>query len=484
MLLNFLIILPLFTALWLLLFTEAHNKKLIREVSLYSALFSFFLSIFLWAFFDKLTLKFQFLIKLSWIFHSNIFVGIDGISLFFILLVIFITLLCVLSAWRRKYGLKEFLIYLFLIEFFCLIVFTILDILVFYMFFESVLMPMFIMIGVWGSTYSGRVKAAYYFFLYTLAGSILFLVAIMLIYLDTGTTNLVVLFNSEFSNIKQSILFVLSFLGFAVKIPLFPIHIWLPEAHVEAPTEGSVILASLLLKLGGYGFLRVSLPIFPYGSKEAAPFIFVFCTLGVIYASLTTLAQVDLKKVVAYSSVAHMNLVVLGIFSLEYQGVAGSLFLMLGHGIISSGLFFLVGVLYDRHHTRRILFFGGIAQVMPLFSTFFLFFSLANMSFPGTCNFVGELLTLIGIFLKNRYLAFFAASGIVLSAAYSIWLFNRIVFGNLNLTFITKYKDLTRQEFFILIPLIFLGILLGIWPDLVLDYIYISIKSLVVTFFS
>lgn len=346
--------------------------------------------------------------------------GLDGVSLFFVILTTFITIPCVLLTWRRSKGVNEFLIFLFLIEFSSLVVFTTLDLFIFYMFFESVLMPMFIMIGVWGSDLRGRIKASYYFFLYTLLGSTLMLLAIILIFIETGTTSFLVLLETDFSCKKQLILWLFTFLGFAVKIPMLPIHIWLPEAHVEAPTEGSVILASLLLKLGGYGFIRVSLPMFPYGSEYFTPVVAVCAVLGVIYGSLTTLRQVDLKKIIAYSSVAHMNLVVLGIFSITHIGLQGALFLMLAHGIVSGALFFIVGIAYDRYHTRCIEYYGGLTQIMPLFSFFFLFFLLANMSFPGTCNFVGELLLLIGIMQKNILLLFLSATGIVFSAAYSI----------------------------------------------------------------
>lgn len=410
----------------------------------------------------------------------DIHVGLDGISLFFIILTAFITVSCVLLAWRRTSGMRNFLPSLFFIEFFLLVVFTTLDLLVFYMFFESVLMPMFIVIGVWGSNYEGRVKASYYFFLYTLLGSTLMLLALIVIYLETGTTSFLVLFETDFSFKKQLILWLFTFLGFAVKIPMLPIHIWLPEAHVEAPTEGSVILASLLLKLGGYGFLRVSLPMFPYGSQYFTPLVAVCGVLGVIYGSLTTIRQIDLKKIIAYSSVAHMNLVVLGIFSGTHHGVQGALFLMLAHGIVSGALFFIVGVLYDRHHTRSIEYYGGLAQVMPVYSFFFLFFLLANMSFPGTCNFVGELLLLVGIFEKNIGLLFLSATGVVLSAAYSIWVFNRVCFSNLKLHYISKYKDLGRMEFYLLLPFLVLTILFGLNPEIVLDYSYFSIKGVVV----
>lgn len=483
-----LITLPLVSCLILLSLSESKHIKIIQKLSLSCSSLGFLVSLWLLYSFQKNSNKFQIPFEVNWYKLGKIEINslfnlkfaLDGISIFFVVLVTFICFLCVIVALRRNLGVKYMLIYINLIQFFCLVIFTTLDILVFYMFFESVLMPMFIMIGVWGSTYSGRVKAAYYFFLYTLAGSILFLFAIIVIYLETGTTNLELLLNIEFSTKKQIILWVCTFLGFAVKIPLFPIHIWLPEAHVEAPTEGSVILASILLKLGGYGFLRISLGLFPLGSIYFLPLIYTLCTLGVIYASLTTLVQVDLKKIVAYSSVAHMNLVVLGLFSFKIQGLEGSIFLMLAHGIVSGALFFLVGAIYDRHHTRSILYYGGLAQMMPIFSFLFFFFTMANMSFPGTCNFVGELLILVGIFQANYLITFFAATGVVLSAAYSIWLFNRLCFCNLKVIYIEEYKDLTKKESWILYLLAILTIIFGIFPDMILDYLTFSVKCLTI----
>lgn len=311
-----------------------------------------------------------------------------------------------------------------------LAVFCMLDLLLFYVFFESVLLPMFLIIGVWGSR-ERKIRAAYQFFLYTLIGSLFMLLAILLIYFQTGTTDLQVLFVSEFSLQRQLLLWFAFFASFAVKVPMIPVHIWLPEAHVEAPTSGSVILAGVLLKLGTYGFVRYSIPLFPEASVYFTPLIYTLSIIGVIYASLTTLRQIDLKKIIAYSSVAHMGFVTLGLFSLNVQGIEGALFLMLSHGFVASALFLCIGVLYDRTHTRLVKYYGGLVHVMPLFSVFFLIFTMGNLSLPGTSSFVGEFLILVGVFQTNPFVATFAATGMILGGAYSIWLYNRVVFGNL-----------------------------------------------------
>ena len=336
---------------------------------------------------------------------------------------------------------------------------------------------MFLIIGIWGSRHR-KIRAAYQFFLYTLVGSLLMLTALVLIYFIAGTTDLLVLQNFEFTEQQQIYFWLAFFASFAVKIPMVPFHIWLPEAHAEAPTGGSVILAGVLLKLGGYGFIRFSLPLFPAASIYFTPLIFILSILAAIYASLTTLRQIDLKKIVAYSSVAHMSFVTIGIFSLNVQGIEGSLFLMLSHGIVSSALFLCIGVLYDRYKTRLIKYYGGISQMMPLFSIYFLFFSFANIGFPGTSSFIGEILVLLGVFQFNLFLTLCISFSIIFSACYSIWLLNRINFGLLKLDYLKKFQDLSRREFWVLNPLVFIVLLMGILPNVFLGPMHMSIYKL------
>nr|YP_009490438.1 NADH dehydrogenase subunit 4 [Gracilaria textorii]AWH62605.1 NADH dehydrogenase subunit 4 [Gracilaria textorii] len=471
---------PIFGVL-VLFIIPATNEYLCKLVALNTVCLTFLFSLILWIQFDNTTALFQFSSTYNWVPSFNLYytIGIDGISLFFILLTTLLTIFCILVSWGSVQNLvKEYLICFLLLEFFLIQVFCVLDLLWFYIFFESVLIPMFLIVGIWGSR-ERKIRAAYQFFLYTLIGSLLMLLALLTIYFEVGTTDLQILWYYNFTELKQIIFWLAFFSSFAVKIPMIPFHIWLPEAHAEAPTAGSVILAGVLLKMGGYGFLRFSIPMFPEASIYFTPLIFTLSIIAILYASLTTLRQVDLKKIIAYSSVSHMGFVTIGIFSLNLQGIEGSILLMLSHGLVSSALFLCVGVLYDRYKTRILKYYGGLMQVMPIFGIFFLFFTFANLGFPGTSSFIGELLVLVGIFQINRILAFFAAIGMILGAAYSIWLFNRINFGGLKIQYFTSFQDVSRREFWILLPLTFLVLWLGIYPILFLGELHFSVLSLI-----
>nr|AHX02487.1 NADH dehydrogenase subunit 4 [Riquetophycus sp. HSY-2014a] len=470
---------PLLGAI-ILFIIPSTQESLCRNFALWNACLTFLFSLLLWIQFDANTSFFQFLETFKWFSFFNFYytIGIDGISLFFILLTTFLIMICILVSWSSVYlNIKDYLICFLTLEFLLIQVFCVLDLFLFYIYFESVLIPMFLIVGIWGSR-QRKIRAAYQFFLYTLLGSLLMLIALLIIYFQTGTTDLQVLWHSNFSEFKQIILWLAFFSSFAVKIPMIPFHIWLPEAHAEAPTAGSVILAGILLKIGGYGFLRFSLPMFPIATIFFTPLILTLSLVAVIYASLTTLRQVDLKKIIAYSSVSHMGFVTIGIFSLNVQGIEGSILLMLSHGLVSSALFLCIGILYDRYKTRIIKYYSGLIQVMPLFGIFFLFFSFANLGFPGTSSFIGEILVLIGAFQVNKTLTFFSAIGMVLGAAYSIWLFNRISFGSLKLIYFTSFQDISRREFWILLPLVFLTLWMGIYPNSFLNEIHFSSLNL------
>nr|AOX48931.1 NADH dehydrogenase subunit 4 [Gelidium crinale f. luxurians] len=471
---------PLLGALSLYL-APTVNLRLCRLIALYSSCITFLFSLSIWLQFDSSTSLFQFIYTFSWLKNWNIYytIGVDGISIFFILLTTFLTIICILISWVSiTFLLKEYLICFLILEFCLIQVFSVLDLLLFYIFFESVLIPMFLIVGVWGSR-SRKIRAAYQFFLYTLIGSLLMLIGLIFVYFQAGTTDIQLLWQTNFSEFRQLILWVAFFSSFAVKIPMIPFHIWLPEAHAEAPTAGSVILAGILLKMGGFGFLRFSLPLLPFASIFFTPLIFSLSLVAVIYASLTTLRQVDLKKIIAYSSVSHMGFVTIGIFSLTLQGIEGSIILMLSHGLVSSALFLCVGILYDRHKTRIIKYYNGLVQVMPIFSSFFLFFVFANLGFPGTSSFIGEFLVLFGIFKSSIFVTFFAALGMIFGAAYSIWLFNRIVFGVVKVQYFYLFQDISRREFWILIPLILLILWMGLYPNSFLDLIHFSVLNLI-----
>lgn len=483
--LSTLLCLPFFGCLFLLCIPKT-KTYFIRSFSLCLSLFVFLYSLLLWIQFDGTTAQFQFVenvLRTHWLRPSDnmsLYLGIDGISLFFILLTTFLVPVCLLVGWSNiQVAVKEYCIAFLLLESFMIAVFCILDLFLFYVFFESVLIPMFIIIGVWGSR-ERKIRAAYQFFIYTLAGSVFMLLAILFIYFQVGTTDLQVLYTSTFSEKRQILLWLGFFISFAVKVPMIPVHIWLPEAHVEAPTAGSVILAGILLKLGTYGFLRFSIPLFPIASCYFTPLIYTLSIIGIVYASFTTLRQVDLKKIIAYSSVAHMGFVTLGLFSLNTQGIEGSILLMLSHGLVASALFLSIGVLYDRFKTRLIKYYGGCVHTMPLFSLFFLIFTLGNLSLPGTSSFVGEFLILTGTFQTNTLITTLAATGMILGGAYSIWLYNRVVFGNTKPHYISHLADLNRREFFLFLPFIIGIFWMGVYPESFLDPMHCSVFNLIV----
>ena len=472
--------LPLFGMI-LLFFIPDNNPDLQKNVGLSTSLLTFLLSILLWLKFDMSTPKYQFVEKFFSVPYSNmhIYLGVDGISLFFVLLTTFLIPVCLLASWDSiKVYIREYSIAFLFLESVLICVFTVLDVLFFYIFFEAVLIPMFLIIGIWGSR-ERKIRAAYQFFVYTLIGSVLMLLAIMYIYYTTGTTDIQVLQTVTFDYNTQLILWLAFFASLAVKVPMVPSHIWLPEAHSEAPTAGSVILAGVLLKMGGYGFLRFSIPMFPDASIYFTPLVYTLSVIAVIYTSLTTLRQVDMKRIIAYSSVAHMGFVTIGMFTLNIHGIEGSMLLMLSHGIVSSALFLCVGVIYDRHKTRIIKYYSGLTVKMPLFSIVFLFFILANMGFPGTSSFVSEFLVLVGAFKSNVFVTTLATTGVIWGAGYSIWLYNRVAFGNIRTSHITAFQDLDRREAMVFVPCIILVLLMGVYPEIFLNAMHVSIAHLV-----
>ena len=479
-LLSSIILLPLLGAI-IILFIDNSDVVKIKNVALTSSMFAFFLSTFLWVFFDRSTSKFQFMEEFLWIPSSNInfYLGVDGISLFFVILTTLLVPLCILASWESiKVYVKEYMIAFLLMETLLIIVFTILDIVLFYIFFESVLIPMFLIVGIWGSR-ERKVRAAYMLFLYTLVGSVLMLLAILLMYAIAGTTDYQILLTVDFDPTLQKIMWLAFFASFATKVPMVPVHIWLPEAHVEAPTAGSVILAGVLLKLGSYGLLRFSMPLFPVGTIFFTPLVYTMAAIAVIYTSLTAIRQSDMKRIIAYASVAHMNVIIVGMFALNAQGIEGAIIQQLSHGLVSSALFLGVGVLYDRHHSRFVKYYGGMAHVMPIFVTIFMFFTMANIALPGTSSFVGEFLILVGAFQANTMITMLAATGMVLGGAYSLWLYNRVAFGNLKIQSIHEFSDVNRREFFVQLPLILGTLLMGIYPEIFLDPMHASVSNLI-----
>ena len=457
---------------------ESFVNKTSGYVALLTSGIVFLSSIFILANFNYSNPDFQFVEQQDWIFNFvNYKVGVDGISLSFILLTTFITPICILATINSvKIRLREFLIALLLMETMMIGVFCSLDLFIFYLFFEAGLIPMFLIIGIWGG--EKRVYSAFKFFLYTLFGSVFMLISIIYIYFDAGTLDVEKLLNIQINKDYQKYLWLGFFASFAVKTPMWPVHTWLPDAHVEAPTSGSVILAAILLKMAGYGFIRFSLGLFPDASIYFGPLVFTLSIIAIIYTSLVALVQKDMKKLIAYSSVAHMGFVTIGIFVFNQEGIEGSIFQMISHGIISSALFLCVGVIYDRMHTRQISEYGGVVNVMPKYAIMFMVFTLGSLGLPGTSGFVGEILVLIGSFKYNYWIAFFAASGVILSACYSLWLYRRVVFGKILNNKVQNLADLTKTEYLILTPLLIMTIVLGFYPALVLDLISPSVEKI------
>lgn len=454
-------------------------KRNIRNVALFTTLFVFVISLVIWAGFDNSNSGFQMVEKISWLSNGiGYHMGIDGISILFVVLSAFLMPFCILASWETvKDRLKAYMIAFLLLEVAIIGVFCALDAVLFYVFFEGSLIPMFIIIGVWGG--ARRVYASMKFFLYTFLGSVLMLVAIMAMYWQAGTLDIPTLMTYKFPEHMQIWLWFGFFASFAVKMPMWPVHTWLPDAHVEAPTAGSVVLAGVLLKLGGYGFLRFALPMLPIASADMAPFVFTLSVIAIIYTSLVALVQTDMKKLIAYSSVAHMGYVTMGIFSANMLGIQGAIYQMLSHGIVSAALFLCVGVIYDRMHTRDISAFGGLAKNMPKYAVVFLIFTMANIGLPGTSGFLGEFLTLIGVFKVNTWVALFATSGVIFSATYGLYLYRRVVFGGLDKESLKALLDLSPREKFILYPMIALTIFFGFYPSPILNTTATAVEALV-----
>ncbi|MCT7662425.1 NADH-quinone oxidoreductase subunit M [Shinella kummerowiae] len=472
--------LPLVGVALLLLTREdsPYGRRNILNVSLLTTVFTFVLSLFIWIGFDNANPGFQMVEKAEWLGTGiSYHLGVDGISMLFVILSTFLMPFCVLASWHSvEKRLREYMIAFLLLEVFMVGVFVSLDIVLFYVFFEAGLIPMFIIIGVWGG--KDRVYASYKFFLYTLLGSVLMLLAIMAMYWQAGTTDITELLAYSFPPHMQTWLWLAFFASFAVKMPMWPVHTWLPDAHVQAPTAGSVILAGVLLKLGGYGFIRFSLAMFPLASDYFAPFVFALSVIAIIYTSLVALMQDDIKKLIAYSSVAHMGYVTMGIFAANAQGLQGAIFQMLSHGIVSGALFLCVGVVYDRLHTREIAAYGGLVNNMPKYAVAFMIFTMANVGLPGTSGFVGEFMTLIGIFRANTWVALFATTGVILSASYALWLYRRVIFGALEKESLKSLLDLDMREKLLLYPLVILTIFYGVYPAPVFDATAASVDAL------
>ena len=472
--------LPLVGVALLLLTREdsPYGRRNILNVALLTTVFTFVLSLFVWIGFDYSNPGFQMVEKHEWLGTGiSYHLGVDGISMLFVILTAFLMPFCVLASWNTiEKRLKEYMIAFLLLEVFMVGVFVSLDIVLFYVFFEAGLIPMFIIIGVWGG--KDRVYASYKFFLYTLLGSVLMLLAIMAMYWQAGTTDITELLAYNFPAHMQTWLWLAFFASFAAKMPMWPVHTWLPDAHVQAPTAGSVILAGVLLKLGGYGLIRFSLAMFPLASDYFAPFVFTLSVIAIIYTSLVAMMQDDMKKLIAYSSVAHMGYVTMGIFAANVQGLQGAIYQMLSHGLVSGALFLCVGVVYDRLHTREIAAYGGLVNNMPKYAVAFMVFTMANVGLPGTSGFVGEITTLLGAFRANTWVALFATTGVILSASYALWLYRRIIFGALEKESLKSLPDLSGREKLLLYPLLILTIFFGVYPAPVFDVTAASVDAL------
>ena len=477
--LSTLIFLPLISSLFIFLSKSKTNNFGVISISLVGSIATFFLSLFLWYSLDTSIPDFQFVEDQSWINNFIKFkLGIDGISILFIVLTTFITPICIISCINSvRIRVKEFLIAILILETFMIGVFCSLDLVIFYLFFEAGLIPMFLIIGVWGGP--RRVYSAFKFFLFTLLGSVLMLVAIIVIYWITGTTDITQIYEIKIPKEYQNLLWLAFLSSFAVKMPMWPVHTWLPDAHVEAPTAGSVILAAILLKMAGYGFLRFSIPMFPNASEFFTPLIYTLSIIAIIYTSLVALMQDDMKKLIAYSSVAHMGYVTLGIFTLTKQGIEGSIYQMISHGLISAALFLCVGVVYDRLHSRMISNYGGLVNYLPKYSFLFLVFALAALGLPGTSGFLGEFLVLTGTFQKSYLAAMLATFGVVLGAAYMLWLTKRVIFGSTNNSEIKKINDVNKSELIMLTVLAFFIIFFGFYPMPLMETFDISVNSLI-----
>ncbi len=473
--------LPLVGALFILVIRgdDAIAVRNMRWTALSTTIITFLVSLLIWADFNPAASGFQFGESYIWLGGAmNYRMGVDGISMLFVILTTFLMPICIIASWRVDRRVKEYMVAFLVLETLMIGVFCALDLVVFYLFFEGGLIPMFLIIGVWGG--QRRVYASFKFFLYTLLGSVLMLLAIMAMYWQAGTTDIAqILKETKFPAGMQTWLFLAFLASFAVKLPMWPVHTWLPDAHVEAPTAGSVILAAILLKMGGYGFLRFSLPMFPLASADFTPFVYVLSVMAIIYTSLVALMQEDMKKLIAYSSVAHMGFVTMGIFTMTQQGIDGALFQMISHGLVSGALFLCVGVVYDRMHTREIAAYGGLVNRMPLYAFVFMLFTMANVGLPGTSGFIGEFLSLLGVFGVNNWVAVFATSGIILSACYALWLYRRVIFGVLEKDSLKAITDMTPREAVCLLPLVALTVYFGVHPAPLLDVFGPATDSLI-----